>query len=96
MNAAKLAACLSAGRDPKQSRPFFFGGYMEKTEHVKYLELARDVLDAIKNNQIAETDYELEYGEIGEYQVLLLYDKGSCTYKGFFLEEWIFRFPERR
>ena len=56
---------------------------MQKTEYVEYLELVRDVLDAIRNNKIEESDYVLEYGDIGEYRVMLIYDKSTCTYKGF-------------
>ena len=58
---------------------------MQKTEQTKYLEFVREVLDARKNNKIEETDYELEYGELGGYQVELIKDKSTSTYKGFFL-----------
>ena len=58
---------------------------MQKTEQGEYLEFVRDVLNAVKNNQIEETDYELHHGEIEGYQVNLIYDKSAETYKGFLL-----------
>ena len=48
---------------------------------------AREVLDAIDNEQIDESNYELHCGEIGDplRQVTVVYDKRDQTVKGFFI-----------
>ena len=48
---------------------------------------AREVLDAIDNDQIDESNYELHCGEIGDplRQVTVVYDKRDQTVKGFFI-----------
>ena len=48
---------------------------------------AREVLDAIGNDQIDESNYELHCGEIGDplRQVTVVYDKRDQTVKGFFI-----------
>ena len=92
MKVAKLAACFPAGRDPKQSRPFSLEhrpcqSLISIQNTVEYLEFAREVLDAIDNDQIDESNYELHCGEIGDplRQVTVVYDKHDQTFKGFFI-----------
>ena len=45
------------------------------------------MLDAIDNDQIDESNYELHCGEIGDplRQVTVVYDKRDQTVKGFFI-----------